>query len=106
METVITSGEKCVEQIQLVIPLNLALTKGKITYKEFKDRVKESLEFHNDVSVNRSNTVSAKKSFSISQSVMRSKMPGSKMGMSQFGKSKIAGRELLERMKSKSKIGM
>jgi hypothetical protein len=33
LETVVSAGEKCVEQIQLIVPLGTAFTKGKLTYK-------------------------------------------------------------------------
>lgn len=45
-----SAGEKCVEQIQLIVPLGTAFSKGKLTHKEFRQRIAESLEFHLEVS--------------------------------------------------------
>ena len=43
MEELVIEGEQCVEQIQLIVPLYNALHKGKINFKEFKQRVGEML---------------------------------------------------------------
>lgn len=41
----------------------------------------------------------------MSKSLIKSKLSHLKIGKSQFGKSKLAGRDLLQKMKSKSRFG-
>ena len=86
------AGEQCVEQIQLVVPLHNALHKGKISFKDFKQRVAEMLEFHQDLSVSQG----AQKSSGNPRSLLKSKLKNKQ--------SKIASKQLFSRMKSKSRF--
>lgn len=88
LEAVVSAGEKCVEQIQLIVPLGTAFAKGKLTHKEFKQRIAESLEFHLEVS--RASNLPEQEKKSISISMLKSR--NSHLGKSQQGKSRIAGR--------------
>jgi hypothetical protein len=107
LETLVFDGERTVEQIQLVLPCFQNLQKGKLNYREFKDKVKESLDHYNDVSLSKNHQLTDKKSIasSKSKSIALSKLIQSKMGQSKFEKSKLGGKELMDKMKSKSKIG-
>lgn len=58
-----------------------------MTYKDFKQRVTEGLEFHQDVSKASNN---GKKSHSLSRSLIKSRNSG--VSPSQFNKSRLAGR--------------
>lgn len=97
------------EQIQLIIPLATAFSKGKLTYQEFRQRIAESLEFHLEVSKASHLPEHHEEKKSISISLLRSRnsqLGKSQQGRSQAGqgKSKIAGRDLRSRIKEKSKL--
>lgn len=107
LETLVFDGERTVEQIQLVLPYFQNLQKGKLNYREFKDKVKESLDHYNDLSSSKTHQPADKKSIasSKSKSIALSKLIQSKMGQSKFEKSRLGGKELMDKMKSKSKMG-
>lgn len=85
IEGIIMEGEKCVEEIQMLAPHYLAYSKGKINFRDLKERVKEVLELQNEISANYS---SKSKSINVSKSMAASKLAKSKMNR----RSKLGGR--------------
>lgn len=80
-------------------PFYLSYSKGKITFRDFKERMKEVVDLHNEVSANIS--LNKSKSINLSKSIIaRTKMARSKMR-----NSKLGGKELMDKIKAKSKFG-
>ena len=82
------------------MPIHANLDKGKMSFKEFRLRVIETLDFHNDVSQT-SNNISA---------LERSKsFKAVRAGQSNLAKSKMAtskmGKSMLDKLKKKSSMG-
>lgn len=81
------------EEIQLLTPFYLSYSKGKIGFKDFKERMKEVVDLHNEVSAN------------ISHNKSKSIIAKTKMARSKMGNSKLGGKELMDKIKAKSKFG-
>ena len=91
------------EEIQLLSPFYISYSKGKITFRDFKERMKEVVDLHNEVSANHSQNKS--KSINHSRSLIASKIAKNKMTKSKMGNSKLGGKELMDKIKAKSKFG-
>ena len=74
-------------------PFYLSYSKGKISFKDFKERMKEVVDLHNEVSAN------------ISDNKSKSIIAKTKMARSKMGNSKLGGKELMDKIKAKSKFG-
>ena len=96
----VNNGERSVEQIQLIVPIHASLDKGKISFKEFRQRVIETQDFHNDVSQTNNNISALERSKSFK---------AVRAGQSNLGRSKMAtskmGKSILDKFKNKSRMG-
>ena len=94
------------EDIQSIVPFYNSYAKKKINYKSFQERVKETLDFHNDLSVSIANTKPKDKSYNLSKvKLARSRLDRSKMDKSNMDKSKFDKSKLDNSNLSKSNLG-